>query len=121
MVFPEATERVLEGDGGKLTAINLKVFQYVKLIDNASGVIRVVRGEATVFLGPTESIIGKGKVDAVAIDTDTAVPPPADAVPPAADVAALMAARFRALDGNGDGCLRLGELPSQGAPASMGT
>ena len=53
------------------------------------------------------------------VDTDTAVPPPADAVPPAADVAALMAARFRALDGNGDGCLRLGELPSQGAPAAV--
>merc|ERR1711988_1351187 len=64
---------ILEEDGDKLTAINLKIFQYVKIIDNASGVIRVVRGEATVFLGPSESIIGKGKVDAVAIDKETAV------------------------------------------------
>ena len=37
-----------------LTALNLKVFQYVKIIDSATGVIRVVRGEATVFLGATE-------------------------------------------------------------------
>merc|ERR1719311_697670 len=64
-----------------MTAINLKVFQYVKIIDKATGVIRVVRGEATVFLGPTESLVkstGAGKrdaavQDAVAIDTETAV------------------------------------------------
>ena len=74
LVFPTATETILAEDGSKLTAINLKLFQYVKIIDNATGVIRVVRGEATVFLGPSESIIGsKGKQDAIAIDTETAV------------------------------------------------
>ena len=58
---------------------------------------------------------GGDEVDAVV----TAPPPAAGAVPPAAEVAALMAARFRALDGNGDGCLRLGELPSQGPAAAV--
>merc|ERR1719502_1810356 len=72
MVFPKATESVLN-DEGVLTAINLKVFQYVKALDHATGVIRVVRGEATVFLGPTEAVLGKGKMDAVEIDQETAV------------------------------------------------
>uniref|UniRef100_A0A7S2MC83 Uncharacterized protein n=1 Tax=Haptolina brevifila TaxID=156173 RepID=A0A7S2MC83_9EUKA len=72
MVFLTATESILN-DEGVLTAINLKVFQYVKILDNATGNIRVVKGVATVFLGPTEDTLGKGKVDAVEIDTDTAV------------------------------------------------
>merc|ERR1719377_36265 len=72
MVFPKATESVLN-DEGVLTAINLKIFQYVKALDHATGVIRVVRGEATVFLGPTEALLGNGKMDAVEIDQETAV------------------------------------------------
>ena len=65
--------QILPADGGVLTAINLKVFQFVKVVDNSTGVIRVVRGETTVFLGATEQLIGQGKTDAVEIDKETAV------------------------------------------------
>ena len=81
MLVPTATEAPLDKDvaasddgSGKLTAINLKAFEYVKLLDSATGVLRVVRGEATVFLGPTEQLVDrKGKQSAVEIDVETAV------------------------------------------------
>ena len=58
---------------GVLTALDLKIFQYAKILDMATGVIRVVRGEDMVFLGATEKFLGEGKVDAIEIDTETAV------------------------------------------------
>ena len=48
---------------GVLTALDLKIFQYAKILDMATGVIRVVRGEDIVFLGATEKFLGKGKVE----------------------------------------------------------
>ena len=58
---------------GVLTALDLKIFQYAKILDMATGVIRVARGEDMVFLGATEKFLGEGKVDAIEIDTETAV------------------------------------------------
>lgn len=49
----------------------------------------------------------------------TTAPPPADAVPSPDDLTRLMHARFRALDGNGDGCLSLGEMPPQRPPPTV--
>ena len=81
MLVPTATEAPLDKDvaasddgSGKLTAINLKAFEYVNCSTRATGVLRVVRGEATVFLGPTEQLVDrKGKQSAVEIDVETAV------------------------------------------------
>lgn len=71
MVFPTPFDDLL--DGGKSTAINLKVFEYVKILDSATGEVRVERGEQVVFLGPTEQALDKGKKSAVQVDEETAV------------------------------------------------
>ena len=45
----------------------------MQVIDSASGVIRVIQGEATVFLGATEMVLDRGKKAAVEVDRETAV------------------------------------------------
>jgi hypothetical protein len=56
-----------------MTAINLKVFEYVKIVNTATGEVRVIRGEQMVFLGPTEQVLDKGKKSAIEIDEEKAV------------------------------------------------
>ena len=68
----QATEAVLNKEG-KLTAINLKIFEYVRVLDSATGVQRVIQGSATVFLGATEEAIDGGKKAAIEVDRETAV------------------------------------------------
>jgi regulator of protease activity HflC (stomatin/prohibitin superfamily) len=48
-------------------------FQYTHILDNSTGKVRVVRGEATVYLEPTEQFVGPEIEDGVNIDEETAV------------------------------------------------
>ena len=56
-----------------LKGITLQREQYVRLIDDVTGRIRVEVGEKCVYMGPTESYLEDGKKTAVSIDEDTAV------------------------------------------------
>ena len=65
---PRASEEVAED----LEAIPLKQNQYIRLLDTRTGIIRVERGESSVYLNPTEKII-QNVQDGVNIDEHTAV------------------------------------------------
>merc|ERR1719159_968142 len=56
-----------------MTAIDLKVHEYVKILDQAQSKIRVVRGPETVFLEANERMISQGKRKAVEVDDEHAV------------------------------------------------
>jgi hypothetical protein len=58
-----------------LTAIDLKVHEYVKILDQATGQIRVESGRSNnqVFLGPNDKVLDNGKKKAVEVDDDHAV------------------------------------------------
>merc|ERR1712048_899680 len=71
IIFPEAHEVALDGD--KLSALDLKVNEYVKLLDKGSGDIRVVAGPNQVFLGPLEQVLDGGKQKAKTVDENHAV------------------------------------------------
>jgi regulator of protease activity HflC (stomatin/prohibitin superfamily) len=62
-----------EETGRQLPAIPLKHNQYVRLMDNRTGAIRVERGETSVYPEPTEKILDGGVQDSINIDEDTAV------------------------------------------------
>ncbi|MCU0491991.1 MAG: hypothetical protein MUD01_10405 [Chloroflexaceae bacterium] len=68
LFFPGPNDEVMD----RLTAMPLKQNQYMRLIDRRNGVIRVVRGEASVVLGPTEEILESAR-DGINIDERTAV------------------------------------------------
>jgi hypothetical protein len=55
LYFLQANEEVSK----RLVAIPLKANQYVRIIDKRTGVIRVVRGEGSVYLSPTEDVVGQ--------------------------------------------------------------
>jgi regulator of protease activity HflC (stomatin/prohibitin superfamily) len=69
LYFSKADEEI----GKQLPAIPLKDNQYVRLMDNRTGVIRVERGEASVYPEPTEKILDGGVQDGINIDEHTAV------------------------------------------------
>jgi hypothetical protein len=69
LYFLQADEEI----GDQLLAIPLKNNQYVRLMDNSTGVIRVGRGEASVYPEPTEKVLDGGVQDGVNIDEHTAV------------------------------------------------
>ena len=54
-------------DGDKMEALNLRVFEYVKIQDKRTGAVRTERGEQLVFLGPFEEYMG-AKETAVEVD-----------------------------------------------------
>src|SRR5689334_2477260 len=49
LYFPLASEEVIRN----LSAVPLKNNQYIRLIDKSTGIIRVEKGEGTVYLKPT--------------------------------------------------------------------
>jgi hypothetical protein len=69
LYFAKADEEV----GKPLAAIPLKHNQYVRLMDDRTGAIRVERGEASVYPEPTEKVLDCGVKDGVNIDEHTAV------------------------------------------------
>jgi hypothetical protein len=69
LYFPRANEEV----GKQLSAIPLKHNQYVRLMDNRTGLIRVERGEASVYPEPTEKVLDGGIQNGINIDEHTAV------------------------------------------------
>lgn len=78
-VVPEASEVPLDGSGscgagrGKREAIDLRVFEYVRIEDKKLGTSRVERGEGLVFLDAHEEVVDGGKQRAVEIDSSTSV------------------------------------------------
>merc|ERR1719217_1197870 len=56
-----------------MQAIDLKVHEYVKIVDQATSKIRVVKGPKVVFLEANERAVGSGKCQAVEIDDEHAV------------------------------------------------
>ncbi len=68
MFFPTESEEIL----GRFTASPLKANQYLKILDERTGVIRVERGEGSVYLEPTEKALGAIS-DGVNVDENTAV------------------------------------------------
>merc|ERR1711865_454125 len=60
-------------DGDKLIAIDLKVNEYVKILDKSTGDIRVVGGPGQVMLGPHEKCLDDGKKKSVEVDAEHAV------------------------------------------------
>jgi regulator of protease activity HflC (stomatin/prohibitin superfamily) len=68
LYFPEAHEEIVK----QMEAVPLKKQEYVRLIDSQTGAIRVERGEQSVYLAPTEEIIGK-VYSGVNIDDHTAM------------------------------------------------
>merc|ERR1719337_516240 len=54
-----------------MPAFELLKHQYVKLVDQATGQVRIERGEAIIFPGPNEE--GESVRDAVHVDDETAV------------------------------------------------
>jgi hypothetical protein len=75
IVFPEPDEELL--DGQVLQAIDLKVHEYVKLLDQSTGDIRVESGTQSgskqVFLGPHDKVLDGGKKKAIEVDDQHAV------------------------------------------------
>jgi len=51
----------------------LKAYEYVRLVDTATGKIRVEKGTAQVFLGPNERALDGGKQKAIVVDEEHAV------------------------------------------------
>jgi len=74
-VFPGPDEELL--DGCVQEAVDLKVHEYVKILDQATSEVRVERcttsGSKLVFLGPNDRVLGGGKQKAIAVDEDHAV------------------------------------------------
>jgi len=68
LYFATAEEEVVE----HLSSIPLKHNQYVRLLDERTGVMRVERGESSVTLGPTERVLENAQ-DGVNVDAHTAV------------------------------------------------
>jgi regulator of protease activity HflC (stomatin/prohibitin superfamily) len=68
-VFIPAPNQVIIGPR---KAIPLKRNQYVKIIDNSTGAIRVERGEQSIFLRPTEELL-HNPAEGINIDENTAV------------------------------------------------
>merc|ERR1719217_1018759 len=56
-----------------MQAIDLKVHEYVKIVDQATSKIRVVKGPKVVFLEANERVIADGKCQAVEVDDEHAV------------------------------------------------
>lgn len=69
LYFSKADEEI----GKQIPAIPLKHNQYVRLMDNRTGVIRVERGETSVYPEPTEKVLDGGVQDGINIDEHTAV------------------------------------------------
>jgi hypothetical protein len=63
LIFPEPTEEVL--GQGKVRAIDLKSYEYVRLEDKRTGKIRVERGEQLVFPTAFEEVLDGGKQEAI--------------------------------------------------------
>jgi len=57
----------------KAKAITLEANEYVRLVDDVTGKIRLETGEAIVYPEPTEKFLERGKKKGVAIDPETAV------------------------------------------------
>merc|ERR1711871_371551 len=57
----------------KAKAITLEANEYVRLVDDVAGKIRLETGEAIVYPEPTEKFLERGKKKGVAIDPETAV------------------------------------------------
>merc|ERR1719189_2754211 len=70
-IFPEPDEMPLD-EGGKMAAIDLKVNEYVKIMDQSTGEIRVAAGREQVFLGPHDRVLDSGKKKAIEIDSEHA-------------------------------------------------
>merc|ERR1719352_1663461 len=70
-VFPGPDEELLDGD--KMTAMDVKVNEFVKVLDQSTGDIRVVGGPGQVMLGPHEKCLDGGKKKAAEVDADHAV------------------------------------------------
>lgn len=68
LFIPGATETVVE----RLEIISLKHNQYVKILDQKTGIIRVERGEQSIFLQPNEELLLNVQ-DGVNVDDHTAV------------------------------------------------
>ncbi|MEM7132114.1 MAG: hypothetical protein AAF702_37760 [Chloroflexota bacterium] len=68
LFFREAEDEVVE----ERQSITLRQNEYVCLIDNLTGTVRVERGEQTIYLSPTEDVINAVQVG-VNIDEETAV------------------------------------------------
>ncbi len=68
LFFLAAQEEVVS----QLEAMPLKKNQYVRLVDTKTGIIRVERGEQSIYLSPTEALIG-GVTEGINIDDHTAV------------------------------------------------
>lgn len=68
LYFLDANEEIAK----RLSAIPLKRNQYVKIIDQRTALIRMVRGEALVYLGPTEDLLGKVE-EGININDESAV------------------------------------------------
>jgi len=60
-------------DGEVRPALDLAVDEYVKIEDQTTGAVRVVRGVDRVFLGANEKFVGNGRQKAVKIDQEHAV------------------------------------------------
>ncbi|MFN2272493.1 MAG: hypothetical protein ACK2US_16750 [Anaerolineae bacterium] len=69
LYFSKADEEISK----QLPAIPLKHNQYIRLMDNRTGVIRVERGEASIYPEPTEKVLDGGVQDGINIDEHTAV------------------------------------------------
>lgn len=57
----------------KTKAITLEANEYIRLVDDITGKIRLETGEKLVYPGPTEKFLEAGKKRGVAIDPETAV------------------------------------------------
>jgi hypothetical protein len=68
LYFRQADEEITD----TLSAVTLKTGQYVRLLDKRTGTIRVEKGEASVYLSPTEVALSEVE-DGVKIDDQTAV------------------------------------------------
>jgi hypothetical protein len=68
LFFPTATDEVEKA----IKATPLKLNQYVRLIDQKTGMVRVERGEQSIYLEPTEKMVGEVQ-EGVNIDEQTAV------------------------------------------------
>lgn len=68
LYFPTESEEIVS----QLSAIPLRHNQYLRLIDKRTGIVRVERGENSVYLNPTEEILENVR-EGINIDEQTAV------------------------------------------------
>ena len=68
LYFPDAHDELVT----KEEALPLKKNEYVRIVDTKTGAMRVERGEQSVYLGPTEELVGPVQ-SGVNIDERTAV------------------------------------------------